>query len=679
MALAGSSSDSSDDDVPLVLLKKKTTAGAGGAQDSDSSSSDDEPLWKPAPARSVARKAPPKKKTRPSGKKASSKKTSSLGAGRARKPTLYEAREATPLTNNGPPNRWWKDLSKGQYKKQKRKWKTLEHNGVVFPPPYEPHGIKMLYDGQPVDLTPAQEEVATFFAVLIESDHAKNKTFCKNFFKDWKKLLGKKHAIKHFELCDFSPIHSWYQEKKERIKEERKRNRQKLKEEKEKLLEVYGYALVDGFREKVGNFRVEPPGLFRGRGAHPKTGMLKRRVMPEQITLNIGKGVPIPKCPLEGHNWKGVIHDPNVTWLAYWIDNINGDFKYVFLSASSKFKGISDYLKYEKSRKLKNLIGSIRKDYQKKMLSKNSTTMQLATATYLIDILALRVGNEKDLDNTADTVGCLSVRYEHITFEGDNTIHFYFLGKDSMLYDEHKTLDPQAYKNIQKLHSKRKNGQMIFTITPSDLNEHLKNYMDGLSAKVFRTYNASFTLEKELDRMDADSAIEDHFSRKQVFYNAANKQVAILCNHQRSAPKSFQVQLDKLNAKLDEYKRQEGLLLDHMDDIGGKKKKKKAKAEKKESKQSENGLKVYKFPNDVAKCSKKLYKLRQTMQTLQSRITVKVENKTVALGTSKINYMDPRITVAWCKRKQCPIEKIFNASLLNKFPWAMEVSSDWRY
>ncbi len=28
--------------------------------------------------------------------------------------------------------------------------------------------------------------------------------------------------------------------------------------------------------------------------------------------------------------------------------------------------------------------------------------------------------------------------------------------------------------------------------------------------------------------------------------------------------------------------------------------------------------------------------------------------KTVALGTSKINYMDPRITVAWCKRNEVP-------------------------
>lgn len=39
------------------------------------------------------------------------------------------------------------------------KWKSLKHNGVLFPPDYEPHGVRMLYDGQPVDLSPEQEEV----------------------------------------------------------------------------------------------------------------------------------------------------------------------------------------------------------------------------------------------------------------------------------------------------------------------------------------------------------------------------------------------------------------------------------------------------------------------------------------------------------------------------------------
>lgn len=54
----------------------------------------------------------------------------------------------------------------------------------------------------------------------------------------------------------------------------------------------------------MGNFRIEPPGLFRGRGAHPKTGKLKRRVVPEQVTLNLGKDAKIPEPPA-GHQWGG--------------------------------------------------------------------------------------------------------------------------------------------------------------------------------------------------------------------------------------------------------------------------------------------------------------------------------------------------------------------------------------
>jgi DNA topoisomerase-1 len=58
---------------------------------------------------------------------------------------------------------------------------------------------------------------------------------------------------------------------------------------------------------------------------------------------------------------------------------------------------------------------------------------------------------------------------------------------------------------------------------------------------------------------------------------------------------------------------------------------------------------------------------------------IKEDLKTVALGTSKINYLDPRITVAWCKRHEVPIEKIFNKSLLAKFGWAMDVDPEFRF
>ena len=57
----------------------------------------------------------------------------------------------------------------------------------------------------------------------------------------------------------------------------------------------------------------------------------------------------------------------------------------------------------------------------------------------------------------------------------------------------------------------------------------------------------------------------------------------------------------------------------------------------------------------------------------------KEENKAVALGTSKINYMDPRITISWCKRKEVPIEKIFPQTLRKKFAWAMDNMPAWEF
>ncbi len=48
-------------------------------------------------------------------------------------------------------------------------WKKLSHNGVLFPPEYEPHGVKMLYDGKPVDLTPEQE-------VRMDGTHASGRS-----------------------------------------------------------------------------------------------------------------------------------------------------------------------------------------------------------------------------------------------------------------------------------------------------------------------------------------------------------------------------------------------------------------------------------------------------------------------------------------------------------------------
>ena len=76
------------------------------------------------------------------------------------------------------------------------------------------------------------------------------------------------------------------------------------------------------------------------------------RVRPEDITVNIGAGVPIPVPNVPGQ-WKSIIHDNTVTWLANWIENVNGNHKYVFLAAGSTLKSQSDMQKFEKARELK--------------------------------------------------------------------------------------------------------------------------------------------------------------------------------------------------------------------------------------------------------------------------------------------------------------------------------------
>lgn len=60
---------------------------------------------------------------------------------------------------------WWKEeepLPEG------KKWRHLEHNGVIFPPKYEPHGVKMLYDGEPVELNAEQVKEGLWVIALVD-------------------------------------------------------------------------------------------------------------------------------------------------------------------------------------------------------------------------------------------------------------------------------------------------------------------------------------------------------------------------------------------------------------------------------------------------------------------------------------------------------------------------------
>jgi DNA topoisomerase-1 len=70
--------------------------------------------------------------------------------------------------------------------------------------------------------------------------------------------------------------------------------------------------------------------------------------------------------------------------------------------------------------------------------------------------------------------------------------------------------------------------------------------MPGLSAKVFRTYNASWTFQEQLKNTPEDGTVAE----KIAAYNTANRMVAILCNHQKTVSKGFDESFAKMGDKV---------------------------------------------------------------------------------------------------------------------------------
>eukprot|EP00287_Rhodomonas_sp_CCMP768_P019608 CAMPEP_0202811234 /NCGR_PEP_ID=MMETSP1389-20130828/3146_1 /ASSEMBLY_ACC=CAM_ASM_000865 /TAXON_ID=302021 /ORGANISM="Rhodomonas sp., Strain CCMP768" /LENGTH=213 /DNA_ID=CAMNT_0049482317 /DNA_START=53 /DNA_END=694 /DNA_ORIENTATION=- len=210
---------------------------------------------------------------------------------------------------------------------------------------------------------------------------------------------------------------------------------------------------------------------------------------------------------------------------------------------------------------------------------------------------------------------------------------------------------------LTKESKKSKTDDVFDKLDTASLNKYLKDLMPGLTAKVFRTYNASYTLDQELHKLD-DHPLQKEFLRTETtqlkFYNDANYQVAILCNHSRAVSKTFDAQMEKMDEKKKEIEKE-------------------LKELKKEKKSKDGSSK------DAVK--KKITTLEQRLHNHETQKQIKQKLAGVALSTSKVNYLDPRITVSWCKKwNNFPLSKVFNKSLITKFKWAIdEVDEDWRF
>jgi len=549
------------------------------------------------------------------------------------------------------------------------KWKTLQHNGILFPPAYEAQGIKIVIKGEDIALDLNQEEMAYQWAKKKDTPYAIDKVFQKNFTADFAKTLDSKFKEISYEDIDFSNAYKVVDKEKDlkemMTKEEKKTLAVKRKEIREKMKEKYGIAIMDGKEVEVGNYMAEPPGIFIGRGEHPLRGRWKPRVTSKDVTLNLGKEAKVP----EG-KWGKIIHDKDSMWLASWMDFLTQKRKYVWLADTAGLKQNRDKEKYEKAVNLAKEIDKIKDKIVKDMKSKDQKISRISTACYLIYRTAMRVGDEKDPDE-ADTVGATTLRKEHIKIT-DNVIEFDFLGKDSVRWQETVVAeghDKQFQENLKKLVEKKKPKDDIFDdITSRHVNAYYSSIVKGLTAKVFRTYLATTVVKNYLVEHDN---IKGKTANEKIYHaKLANLEAAMMCNHKRTIPKTFEQSLEK---KRDTLKKAE------KDQSWKKTQETLKKVESNQPKtdaQKKNKVKRIKTLNEQIKKQKKKHKER--VEKLELQIDLSEKTRDYNIGTSLRNYIDPRIFKAWTDEVGADWEKLYTSALQKKFLWVKNENLEWK-
>jgi len=548
------------------------------------------------------------------------------------------------------------------------KWKTLQHNGILFPPAYEAQGIKIKIKGESVNLDLNQEEMVYQWAKKKDTPYVQDKVFQKNFTIDFAKTLDSRFKKILYEDIDFSNAYEIVDKEKGlremMTKEKKKSLATKRKELREKLKAKYGIAIMDGKDVEVGNYMAEPPGIFIGRGEHPLRGKWKPRVTAKDVTLNLGKEAKIP----EG-NWGKIIHDKDSMWLASWMDFLTQKRKYVWLADTAGLKQDRDKEKYEKAVKLAKEIDKIKERIVKDMKSNDPKISRIATACYLIYRTAMRVGDEKDPDE-ADTVGATTLRKEHIKIT-PSAIEFDFLGKDSVRWQEKVVAeghDKQFQENLKKLVENKKPKDEIFDgITSRHVNTYYSSIVKGLTAKVFRTYLATTVVKDYLVKHDN---IKNKTATEKLYHaKLANLEAAMMCNHKRTIPKTFEQALEK---KRDTLKKIES------EEAWGKTQETLKKAEAIQAKtdvQKNAKEKKIKTLNEQIKKQKQKHKER--IEKLELQIDLSERTKDYNIGTSLRNYIDPRVFKAWTEEVGAEWEKLYTSALQKKFLWVKDEDTNW--
>lgn len=532
--------------------------------------------------------------------------------------------------------------------------KSLRHNGI-YVPPYDYKGFSIKAQGHIIGLSPKTEQMALAWVRKEQSIASPpDKVFFRNFIKEFLEQLKSENpnsgflsdfaqqttnsienadkiteAGKFDEIVgiDFSQIKEYLlqeQTKKQNMtKEEKKRLAQERKAKREELRKICGHAIADGREMEIANWTSEPSCLFTGRGDHPKRGKWKQGPSQLDIILNLS-----PDSPKPNGEWKAIVWEPDKMYLAKWEDKLSGKIKYVWFSDSAFLKQMREKEKFKKAEKLGNKIREIEEHVMKTMVSTEESRRKVATVCWLIINLNMRVGDEKD-PGEADTVGAITLRPEHIKINGE-VLHFDFLGKDAVRWTKDVKAPPVVIENIKRYSNSCK--EYLFEgIDSGKVARFFSEKMEGLTAKVFRTWRCTKTVDEYLQQCKTKKEDPEHL--KKFCARMANLEAAKVANHKRKVPVNFDERLVEKKVKLGEL------------DVALKVK-------------TEQG--------------KKTDALRKRIEKSKLDIELTKETREYNLGTSLKSYIDPNTYVKWASHVGFDLEKLYPKALKNKYTWALK-------
>ena len=466
----------------------------------------------------------------------------------------------------------------------------------------------------------------------------------------------------------------WYADTKA-AKDADKAGKEKNKEKNKIRKDKYGYAIVDGKKEPLQSWVLEPEGIYAGRPGCPYTGYWKSAVTAEDVILNTNS----EKHPLliqDGEEIKYINKEGKSLWHNEWrpeshhcadypsvigVPNAKGGMikvysstrKKIMFSAKSSVKQEGQIKKYEAGAELGESYGKVLKAVQSDFTSKKSKDLGTTIAVFLLFEKGIRIGEKKATTN--GTKGLLSLVWGKDVKRSGNKIKFDFLGKDSVhdvseIETEYAEKIEAHWKEFGQLKTDKDSIKAyVGAIVPG---------LDGVfSPKLARTAVAAYTMTNALEAATKKFKItkDSPIALKKIAFEEANMEVAKRLNHQRGVNKVAEA---KRQAKFAENEKALAAREEKTAETI-KVREDKIKALKKAKKTG--------WQDKVAKLQKMNENAKQKLNIAELNLAQKEKTQNFTASTSKGAYIDPSIVSTWCRKIDMPLEKIYSKTQMEQF------------